>query len=296
MSRIGEALERAAATGHTSDRRIDVIVERPSASVGAASDLASYVEEGSPASTAQAPGREPAVLTNIRTPEPTEHSVSRESKLLVAQDLPPVAIEQYRRLAGTLHDLQVERGLKTLMVSSALPREGKTLTVTNLALTLSHSYRRKVLLIDADLRHPSVHEVFGLRNRAGLADVVRTGGRQTPVIDLSECLSVLTAGHHDTNPLAQLTSTYVEDFVRAAAQQFDWVLMDTPPIGLISDAQLVARMCEGALFVVAAGVTPYKLVQRGMAELGEERIVGVVLNRMQQQDVPNGNHYGTYYG
>ena len=295
MSRIGDALKRAAAQAEAVEGRVDLPMERPSAGVLEDSDLRIYAKE--PTGPAKAPvTRHQSETTASDTGRVLAGQPAEWNRSLVgAQEIPEVAVEQYRRLAGSLHDLQLQRGIKTLMVSSALPREGKTLTITNLALTLSQSYGRRVLLIDADLRHPSIHEAFGLRNVAGLADVVRSGGRVTPIIELSERLSVLTAGHPDSNPLAQLSSPHVGDFLRAAAQQFDWVLVDTPPIGLISDAQTVARICEAALFVVAAGSTPYALVQRGIAELGEDRIAGIVLNRMRQKDLPNGEHYGPYY-
>ena len=91
-----------------------------------------------------------------------------QGKLVVSSQTSPVAVEQYRRLAATLHGIQGERGLKTLLVTSAVPQEGKSLTVANLALTLSESYKRRVLLIDADLRRPSIHGLFGLPNVTGL--------------------------------------------------------------------------------------------------------------------------------
>src|SRR5262249_2085154 len=153
----------AAATEQISGEQ--VAVEQSSAGARTVSNLGLYVEEG-PSSQTAVPGREQGPLL-ITKPAERSHTGSREDDLVGAHEIPPVAIEQYRRLAGTLDELQAERGVRTLLVSSALPREGKTLTVTNLALTLSHSYRRKVLLIDADLRHPSVHEVFGLRNSTG---------------------------------------------------------------------------------------------------------------------------------
>ena len=80
---------------------------------------------------------------------------------MVSKEAPPIAVEQYRRLAGAVHDLQIEQGLKTLMVTSAVPNEGKTLTSANLALTLSESCKHRVLLIDADLRRPFIHRYFG---------------------------------------------------------------------------------------------------------------------------------------
>jgi capsular exopolysaccharide synthesis family protein len=293
MSRIGEALRRAASANQVAEGWSDSA--QPTAGVQTTANLDVYAEEVPRTQKTPAPAPEPALLSVAKPSVPSEHPGSWQERLAVAHEMPPIAIEQYRRLAGTLHELQAQRGIKTLMVSSSLPREGKTLTITNLALTLSHSYRRKVLLIDADLRHPSIHEVFGLRNTAGLADVVRTAGRQVPIIELSEHLSVLTAGHPDMNPLANLTSRHVADLLQRASREFDWVLMDTPPIGLISDAHLVSRMCEAALFVVGAGSTPYDLVQRGLAELGDDRIIGVVLNRMKAPDLPHGEDYGHYY-
>jgi protein-tyrosine kinase len=218
-----------------------------------------------------------------------------EGKVVSSRDISQETVEQYRRLAGALHSLQSQGGLKTLVVSSAVPREGKTLTITNLALTLSESYQRRVLLIDADLRHPSVHEVFGFPNGPGLADVLRSDNGSLPLVEVSPCLSVLTAGDPEPNPMAQLTSDRLATVVADAATRFDWVLLDTPPIGLLTDAQLIARVCEGVLFVIGAGMTPFLAVQRGIAELGIDRIVGVVLNRVEVQKLPHGNDYANYY-
>ena len=93
-----------------------------------------------------------------------------QERLVVSPDAPPELAEQFRRLAATLHHAQLVNGLKVVMVTSARPGDGKSLTAANLALTLSESYRREVLLIDADLRRPSLHDVFGVPNVAGLND------------------------------------------------------------------------------------------------------------------------------
>jgi capsular exopolysaccharide synthesis family protein len=219
-----------------------------------------------------------------------------EGKLVVSRDIMPVTVEQYRRLAAVLHDLQAQGGLKTVMVSSAAPGEGKTLTIANLALTLSESYHQRVLLIDADLRHPSVHHLFGIPNDVGLADGVRAGGKLVPPVEISRCLSVLTAGRPAASPLAMLTSDRVRTMIADAAATVDWVLLDTPPVGLLPDAQLVARLSDGVLFVIAAGVTPYSLVQRCISELGVERIVGTVLNRVEQRTFGTDDYYHGYFG
>ena len=209
--------------------------------------------------------------------------------------MPRVSVEQYRRLAGSLHELQQQRGLKSLMVSSAVPREGKTLTITNLALTLSESFQQQVLIIDADLRRPSVHEVFGIPNGRGLGDVILSGNDALPLVEISEHLSVLTAGHLDADPMAQLSSDRASALIRKAAVHFDWVLLDAPPVALLPDAQLIARLSEAILFVVAAGSTPYHLVQRSIEELGAERIAGTVLNRVEESSLALNDYYQGYY-
>jgi capsular exopolysaccharide synthesis family protein len=220
---------------------------------------------------------------------------ARNRKLVVSPHMPPASILQYRRLAAALHDLQLERGLKIILISSAVPQEGKTLTITNLALTLSESYHRRTLLIDADLRCPSVHELFGVSKTPGLGDVLGTSGRQLPLLQASSWLHVLTAGHPGSTPLAQLTSERLRDIVNDAAAHFDWVLLDTPPVSLLPDAQHLASVSDGVLLVIAAGRTPYKMIQRAVASIGPERIVGTMLNYADDGILLQEAAYGRYY-
>jgi capsular exopolysaccharide synthesis family protein len=160
---------------------------------------------------------------------------------------------------------------------------------------LSESYRRKVLLIDADLRRPSVHNVFRVPNAIGLADSLRSAGA-TPLayIQVSSHLTILPSGPPDSAPMAGLTSNSMRSIISEARSQFDWVILDTPPVGLISDANLLASLAEGVLLVVGAGETPYAAVQRAVSEFGRERIMGVVLNRVNDK-VLAGTYYREYY-
>ena len=132
-------------------------------------------------------------------------------------------------------------------------------------------------------------------NVAGLADALRSPDGPINVIPISPTLSVLPAGHVDTSPVAALSSDRMRALIAEAAKQFDWVLVDTPPVGLLSDAHLVARVTDGVLFVIAAGSTPYSLVQRSIAEIGADRIVGTVLNRVNARAFPVQDYYGRYY-
>jgi len=215
-------------------------------------------------------------------------------KIVGSSNTSPIVVEQYRRLAASLHELQVDTGLKTMMVTSAMPREGKTLTVTNLALTLSQSYRRRVVLIDADLRRPSLHEIFRLPKTAGLSEALRAGTRPH-LLELSPLLSILPAGSLEGDPLRALTSTRLPELIEHCSAAFDWVLLDAPPVGLMPDANVLARIAKAVVFVVAAGVTPHRLVERAIADLGRDTIVGTVLNRIEEQHMPAAGHYADYY-
>ena len=300
MSRVEEALRRAAESAPLPEGRYTAPGARePRAHIVDASVLERYVSETPSKLEEHAQPRPVCVAREPRADGQARSFAVRpalEGKLVVSQGIMPVTVEQYRRLAAVLHELQAQGGLKTVMVSSAAPGEGKTLTIANLALTLSESYHQRVLLIDADLRHPSLHDLFGIPNDVGLADGVRAGGRPVPPVEISPCLSVLTAGRSVASPLAMLTSDHVREVIAEAASRVDWVLLDTPPVGLLPDAQLVARLCDGVLFVIAAGVTPYSLVQRCIAELGADRIVGTVLNRVEQQMFDTQDYYHGYFG
>lgn len=215
---------------------------------------------------------------------------------LVSGSSNSVSLEQYRRLAAVLHEAQVHGNLKTVMVTSALPGEGKSLTVANLAHTLSGSYGRRVLVVDADLRAPNLHRVFGIRNSAGLCDALRDSRRDLPVIEVSPGLSVLTAGRPGAAPLAGLISDRMGEIVRECSSSFDWVLIDTPPVGLLPDAQVLARFAGAVVFVIAAGSTPRAAVERAVSEIGADSIIGTVLNRVEDRRIPEANYYDNYYG
>ena len=199
-------------------------------------------------------------------------------KLVVSENVPAAAIVQYRRLASALQELQIERGVNRLLVTSALPGDGRTLTVANLALTLSENFGRRVLLLDADQRRPSLHEVFGVANTSGLNDVLRAARADVPVIRVGESLSVLTSGRLE--PVMTLTSARMKSLVAHLADQFDWVLLDAAPVEFMEDPAGLARAVGPVLFVVGAESTPCRRVANAIADLGAESVVGTVLNRV----------------
>ena len=200
-----------------------------------------------------------------------------------------------------LHHAQLAKNIKVVMVASAAPGEGKSLTATNLALTFSASYHRTVLLVDADLRRPTQHETFQVPNVSGLGDGLRAEKEEKlSLVQVSPRLTLLTAGPPDPDPMSGLTSDRMTRVIEEAASRFDWVIIDTPPASLLPDAKLLATMADTTLLVIRAASTPYALIRRVVESIGRERIFGVVLNAADQEAGMGGysyySHYASYAG
>jgi capsular exopolysaccharide synthesis family protein len=299
MSRIGDALKRAGAPDIA-----DGLLDMPLADHAVASQFDSVATPPVSRAPALDPDQElplengPVVGDRRELAAETFNGspIRPDSRLVVNPDLPAIAVEQYRRLAATLHHIQEDRGVKRVIVSSAVANEGKTLTSVNLALTLSQSYAKRVLLIDADLRRPRVNVVFGLSSGPGLSEALdRREPRKLPVAQVSPLLSILPAGKATPDPMAGLTSSRMAAILDDASEQFDFVIIDTPPVGLLSDARLLASMADVALIVVGSGTTPCGAVQRAIDSIGRERVLGIVLNRADET-LARGGEYHYYYG
>jgi protein-tyrosine kinase len=225
-----------------------------------------------------------------------DHRHTPLSEKLSVNSGDPTSTEQYRRVAGRLYLAQAEHGTRVVMVTSAMPGEGKTLTATNVALTLAESYKRQVLIIDADLRRPWVHEMFQVPNLSGLNDGLRSAeDHKIPLLRLTDNLSILTAGRPDRDPMSVLSSDRMRRVLKEASARFDWVIIDTPPVALLTDAHLLASLVDAVLLVVQAGKTPLAAVNKAVEAVGRERILGVVLNRADQAAVYHAyDYYGAY--
>jgi protein-tyrosine kinase len=293
MSRIEEALNRASRTaGKTSSPKRHTSGELP---------VEHYTEEAPQREWPRETGRIAVDQNRGQLPRPLPqrgHETGQPSPELGARLVNSTAdfvgVEQYRRLAASLHDAQTTQGLRVVTVTSALPRDGKTLTAVNLALTLSESYSRRVLLIDADLRRPSVHQVLGIQNRAGLNEVLHDEVQELPLVALSATLSVLTSGRTRSTPLAGLASQRMGTLLDECASRFDWVLLDVPPVGLLADAQILGRLTGAVILVIRAGATPYALVERAITQIGRESIIGTVLNGVEETSSYAKAYYGDY--
>jgi capsular exopolysaccharide synthesis family protein len=191
----------------------------------------------------------------------------------------PLFVEQFRRASAALIEAQAAGNLKVLLVASASPDDGKTLTALNLALVLGRSYGRRVLLIDGDLRRPSLHRVVGVSNRSGLADALQAQADvRLEVTPITETVTLLPAGPADPDPLRSLSSARMKRVIEEASQRFDWVIIDSAPVGVVADASVLATLVDGIVFVVRAEHSQYPAVKKAMQTLGHDRILGVILN------------------
>lgn len=229
------------------------------------------------------------------TPPPLALSPALHARVVTAPGAAPASMEQYRKLAALLHDQQRHRGIRTVMIASAVGREGKSLTTLNLALTLTRSYGRQVLVIDADLRRPSLQEMLGVGRCDGLNETIPAGRVPAPV-ELAGGLSLIAGGQPNSDPMRILTSPTVRTLIEQAAARYDWVLIDTPPLTVVPDAHLIVDLVDTAVLVVSAGRTSFARVQRAVTAIGRERLLGVVLNGVANGHLLEAGGYGYYEG
>jgi capsular exopolysaccharide synthesis family protein len=218
----------------------------------------------------------------------------------VKQVLDPLTLvgEQFRRLRASISLMQKQRGIKTVLVTSARPSEGKTFAACALAGVLAQEPERRVLLIDADLRKPRAGKQIGMKSDSeparGFAEILRG---ETDMMDclassLDGDLFFLPPGKVPTNPSELLTSPVLEVTLKTARDAFDLVIIDSPPVLALSDAVVMAPLCDAILLVVQANVTPSKLVKEAARRLGREKICGIVINRVRHL---KSSYYYHYY-
>jgi protein-tyrosine kinase len=217
-------------------------------------------------------------------------------RLAVSTQADPMLAHQFGRLTAILLAARRRERLKSVMITSAAPHDGKTLTSLNLAAVLSESYQFRVLLIEGDLRRPGIALALNLQVREGLSTVLKaTDDRKVPLIRLTDSLTLLPAGRPDPDPLSGLTSPRMQRFLQDATEQFDWVILDTPPLGATADAGLLCPLVDAVVLVVRARKTACAGVQSAIETLGRGRILGVVLNGVDRT-VVGAYEYGYGYG
>jgi protein-tyrosine kinase len=200
--------------------------------------------------------------------------------------------EQFRTLRSRLYRMRESQPLQTILISSAIPAEGKTVVAVNLATALARQKGCRVLLVDADFRAPRLHILLGAPAAPGLADHLQNGCKELDVIQRGheEGLCFISAGNHVTHPSELISSDRLKQFLERVKPAFDWIIIDSPPALPVADASVLGGLCDGMLFVVRANSTPSESAQKACKELRGAHILGVVLNSVEEA-----SEYGPYY-
>jgi protein-tyrosine kinase len=201
-------------------------------------------------------------------------------------------MEEFRTLRSRLYQIREKRALKYIMVSSALPGEGKTFISSNLAYALARQHGRRVLLIDADVRKPHMHECFGTTGIPGLTDYLAGNHDERDIVQRGavDNLFFIAGGKVKSNPAELVANGKLKKLLATLGPFFDWVLLDSPPVVPISDGSVIARNVDGVMLVVKSETTSVDLVQRAKVELKNLPLLGVVLNRGERH-----SGYSSYY-
>lgn len=199
--------------------------------------------------------------------------------------------EELRTLRSRLYQIRDRQSLQTILITSALPAEGKTFLTANLAHMIVRQHERCALIIDADLRRSQLHLALGAPAAPGLTEYLRGEADELSIIQRgAHDLFLIPGGKPVANAAELLANGRMKTLLERVAPVFDWVLVDSPPAVPVSDASLLADMCDGVLLVIHAGTTPFDMAQKACEEFRSKRALGVVLNRMAP-----GETYHSYY-
>lgn len=205
--------------------------------------------------------------------------------------------EQYRALRTSIQYSNVDKNMKTILITSSDKNEGKTTTVVNLAVNFAN-LDKKVLLIDCDLRNPSIHKMFKMGNIYGVTDMLVHNREMSKCIQKTEIknLDILTAGAIPPNPAELLSSESMNNLIGELKKVYDYIFIDTPPIGLVTDAGVLASFIDGVVLVVKSEGVEMKHLEESKKKLDSvnAKIIGAVLNSYKAQK--NDYYYYSYYG
>src|SRR5699024_6415770 len=203
--------------------------------------------------------------------------------------------EQYRTIRTNLQFASIDKELRSILITSAAPSEGKSMTTANLAVVYAQQ-GKKVLLVDADLRKPTVHYTLRLDNLSGLSTILVGEDRLSEAIQDSsiENLSVLSSGPNPPNPSELLASSRMKQVLAEAKQYYDLIIIDSPPVVPVSDAQLLANLGDGSLLVIGSRQTEYESAEKAIEALerSTSKILGIVRNGREKKD---SNSYYYYH-
>lgn len=212
--------------------------------------------------------------------------------------------EAYKTLRTNILFSAGDSGCKTYAVTSAIAGEGKTTTSINIAISFAQT-DKKVVIVDADLRKGKLHQYFDSENKVGLSNILSGiyDGMDTNCIQSTnlENLDLISAGHIPPNPIELLSSVKMRDFIKELEEMYDFIIIDTPPVNIVSDAMVLSKIVTGYILVARSNYTEYNTLDAAMSnfELANIKPLGVVLNDYdvnRTKYASAGNKYYSYYG
>jgi protein-tyrosine kinase len=296
MSRIHEALKKA--QEQRSAHQAAPTEPGHAATAGASLSVPAVADptimaDALPAMSLGAPPTPQSLLANCRQ---TVWKPDASLLLFETHENHQVGKEVFRTLRTRLYQARSMQPLRSILVTSALPGEGKTFITSNLAQSMVRQRERRVLLIDADLRLSRLHVVAGAPASPGLSDYLSGEASESDILQRGneENLYLIPGGKPVSNPTELLGNGRLEQLLPRLAQVFDWILLDSPPAIPVSDASIVAKHCDGILMVFRAGTTPFHLAQKACQEFPTTPLVGAVLNCADHSQYYGGYDYGHY--
>ncbi|WP_283698660.1 CpsD/CapB family tyrosine-protein kinase [Clostridium perfringens] len=211
--------------------------------------------------------------------------------LLVDKEPKSSAAESYRGLRTSLEYSSIDKELKHIVVTSSEPGEGKSTVVCNLSSVIAQN-NKKVIILDCDLRRPTIHKKFGISNSIGLTEyIVGKNDLNSIIQELNENLNIITSGRIPPNPSEVLSSKTMENLLKVLSERYDYIILDTPPLTVVTDSQILAGKCDGTILVVRAEATSKESIIKAYKELEKVRanVLGSVLNGIK------GNNKNYYY-
>jgi capsular exopolysaccharide synthesis family protein len=205
--------------------------------------------------------------------------------------------EEFRTLRSRLYHLREKMPLKKLLITSALPKEGKSFTSSNLAQVLVRQHGRRALLIDADLRAPRLHTMLGTTSDPGLSDYLLGKKDEFSIMQRGplENLFFIPSGTGAADPAELVGNGRLKVLLQRVESLFDWIIIDSPPAIPVSDASVLAKACDGVLMVVRSNSTPFDLARKARQEFPDQALIGVVLNGTGEDALPYTRYYYESY-
>jgi capsular exopolysaccharide synthesis family protein len=240
---------------------------------------------------------QPSVSTEITLDDVAVYTWNPVIEKLPALEGRGANVEQFRTLRSRIYQICDKEPLKSILISSGMPQEGKSFVATNLAISLARHQNRKVLLIDGDLRRPVLHTLLGCQPKPGLAEYLAGKVALSKIMQRGGItnLTFIPASSSGDNAAELAGNHKIEELITTLAPHFDWIIVDSSPVIPVSDAVNFARACDTVLLVARADSTPFDVAQRASAEFRNSRVLGFVLNAARNVAGRDGYYYSSGY-